>query len=283
MMAGEPTKTQTRWQPRGEAPGVPTGTIVGVQADDLAAWLATELQSSRFRDYCPNGLQVEGRPVVRHIIAGVTASEAIIRHAIAVGADTLLVHHGWFWKNEDPRVRGIRRTRLGLVLGHDINLFAYHLPLDAHPQWGNNAQLARVLGLEPAMVNGEPERVGSDGLIWLGSAPGIDTLGDLAARVEQRLGRTPLYVGDAAQPVRRIAWCTGAAQGMLQEAIDAGADVFITGEVSEPTVHLARESGVGFISAGHHATERYGVQALGVAIAERFGIRVDFVDIDNPV
>ena len=283
MMAGQPTATQTRLQPGDEELGVTTGTTVGVQTDVLAAWLATELQSARFRDYCPNGLQVEGRPVVRHIIAGVTASEAIIRHAIAVGADTLLVHHGWFWKNEDPRVRGIRRTRLGLVLGHDINLFAYHLPLDAHLQWGNNAQLARVLGLEPALVNGEPERVGSDGLIWLGTAPGTTTLGELAARVDQRLGRTPLYVGDTSRPVRRIAWCTGAAQGMLQEAIDAGADVFITGEVSEPTVHLAREAGVGFISAGHHATERYGVQALGAAIAERFGIRVDFIDIDNPV
>lgn len=283
MMAGEPFETQTRVVAHGDVPGAPAGAIAGVQADELATWLATELQSSRFRDYCPNGLQVQGQSVVRHIIAGVTASEAIIRHAITVGADTLLVHHGWFWKNEDPRVRGIRRTRLALVLGHDINLFAYHLPLDAHPVWGNNAQLARVLGLAPSLVGGEPERTGAEGLIWLGTAPGLATLADLATRVEQRLGRTPLYVGDASRPIRRIAWCTGAAQSMLQDAIDAGADAFITGEVSEPTVHLAREAGVGFISAGHHATERYGVQALGQAIAERFGVRVDFVDIDNPV
>jgi dinuclear metal center YbgI/SA1388 family protein len=255
----------------------------GIRADDLAAWLATELQISRFKDYCPNGLQVEGRSNIRHIIAGVTASEAIIRHAIEQNADTLLVHHGWFWKNEDPRVRGIRRTRLALMLAHDINLFAYHLPLDAHLHWGNNAQLARVLGLEPTLNEEARHAEGGDSLIWYGTAPGLATLGELAQRVEQRLARTPLLVGDPSAPVGQVAWCTGAAQGMLQEAIDGGADVYITGEVSEPTVHRARETGTGFIGAGHHATERYGVQALGREIAARFDVRVDFVDIDNPV
>ncbi|GGX19868.1 GTP cyclohydrolase 1 type 2 [Pigmentiphaga litoralis] len=280
MMAGEPLQTQT---------GLPLPNHPGpeergsVRTEDLVSWLAAELQSDRFRDYCPNGLQVEGRPVIRHIIAGVTASEAIIRHAISVGADTLLVHHGWFWKNEDPRVRGIRRTRLALALGHDLNLLAYHLPLDAHPVLGNNAQLARVLGITPNRVDGKPEQTGSDGLIWIGQAEGIRTVGALGDRIAQRLQRPPLVVGDPNQPVSRIAWCTGAAQGMLQDAIDAGADAYITGEVSEPTVHLARESRVGFVAAGHHATERYGVQALGEAIAARFGVRVDFVDINNPV
>lgn len=251
---------------------------------ELADWLDGLLQPARFKDYCPNGLQVEGRERISTIIAGVTASEALLRAAIERGADAVLVHHGWFWKNEDPRVRGPRRTRLALVLAHDLNLFAYHLPLDAHPLLGNNAQLARVLGLEPdATEDGRPLTCGPDGLVWLGTAPDVDTLRQLAERVGQRLDRTPLVVGEPDKPVRRIAWCTGAAQGFLAEAIDAGADAYITGEASEPTVHLARETGTGFIAAGHHATERYGVKALGGAIAEHFRIEVEFVDIDNPV
>lgn len=260
------------------------GEKPAVEAAELGAWLDTELQVGRFRDYCPNGLQVEGRPAIRHIIAAVTASEAAIRQAIARDADALLVHHGWFWKNEDPRVRGPKRTRLALTLGHGLNLFAYHLPLDAHPVWGNNAQLAQVLGLEPGRdADGVPYTTGHDGLIWLGTAPGLETVGDLARRVGERLRREPLLVGDPGQPLGSIAWCTGAAQGMMQDAIDAGAQVYITGEASEPTVHLARETGTAFLAAGHHATERYGVRALGQAIAERFGITVEFVDLDNPV
>lgn len=255
-----------------------------IDTSELAAWLEQTLQPARFKDYGPNGLQVEGKASIGHIIAGVTASEALLRTAISRGADALLVHHGWFWKNEDPRVRGPRRTRLALTLAHDLNLFAYHLPLDAHPQWGNNVQLARVLGLEPETgADGAPRTRGHDGLVWLGSAPGVRTLGELAIRVEERLQRKPQVIGDPAQPLGRVAWCTGGAQGMFNDAIDAGAQAYITGEISEPSVHLARETGVGFISAGHHATERYGVQALGQAIARQFGIRVEFVDIDNPV
>ncbi|ANN75825.1 Nif3-like dinuclear metal center hexameric protein [Bordetella flabilis] len=255
-----------------------------IDTSELAAWLDQTLQPGRFRDYCPNGLQVEGKASIGHIIAGVTASEALLRAAIARGADAVLVHHGWFWKNEDPRVRGTRRTRLALALAHDLNLFAYHLPLDAHPLLGNNAQLARVLGLQPDTDStGAPRTCGADGLVWLGSAPGIQTFGQLAARVQERLHRAPQAIGDPERPIRRIAWCTGGAQGMLTEAVDAGADAYITGEISEPTVHLARETGVGFLAAGHHATERYGAQALGAAIAAQFNIRVDFVDIDNPV
>lgn len=255
-----------------------------IDTRELAAWLDDTLQTTRFKDYCPNGLQVEGRATVGHIIAGVTASEALLRAAISRGADALLVHHGWFWKNEDPRVRGPRRTRLALTLAHDLNLYAYHLPLDAHPQLGNNAQLAKVLGLQAdTAADGAPITCGPERLVWLGTAPGIATLGELATRVGERLDRTPQVIGDPAQSVTRIAWCTGAAQGMLADAVDAGAQAYISGEISEPTVHLARETGVGFIGAGHHATERYGVRALGEAIAQRFGIRVDFVDIDNPV
>lgn len=254
-----------------------------IETRELAAWLDGTLQAARFKDYCPNGLQVEGRERIGHIITGVTASEALLRVAIERNADAVLVHHGWFWKNEDPRVRGPRRTRLALTLAHGLNLLAYHLPLDAHPQLGNNAQLARVLGLEPDLAGDQPMTCGHDGLIWLGRAPGLNTLGDLSARVAERLNRAPLTVGDAQQQLGRIAWCTGGAQGMMADAVDAGATVYITGEASEPTVHLARETGTGFIGAGHHATERYGVQALGEAVARQFGIRVEFVDIDNPV
>ena len=248
-----------------------------VSTQTLEQWLNSTLSTAAFNDYCPNGLQVQGKPTISHIISGVTASQALIDVATQREADALLVHHGWFWKGEDPRVLGTRKRRLAALLKHDINLLAFHLPLDAHPVLGNNAQLARVLGLvaEPTTT--------SNGLLWFGSMPGANTLGQIASRVKQRLNRPPLVIGAEELAVQRIALCTGAAQNMLDQAIHGGAQVFITGEVSEPTVHLAREAGVGFISAGHHATERYGVQALGQAIAQEFGIQVDFVDLDNPV
>ncbi|EFF77693.1 Nif3-like dinuclear metal center hexameric protein [Achromobacter piechaudii] len=249
----------------------------------LASWLDDTLQAARFKDYCPNGLQVEGRSEVGHIITGVTASEALLRAAVERGADAVLVHHGWMWRNEDRRVIGTRRTRMALALKNDLNLYAYHLPLDAHPTLGNNAQLARVLGLEPLRRDdGTPRTCEQDNLVWLGEATGVQTLGQLGARVAERLGRQPLVVGDPDQPLSSVAWCTGGAQGMLADAVDAGASAYITGEVSESTVHLARETGVGFIAAGHHATERYGAQALGQAVAEHFGIKVEFIDLDNP-
>ncbi|MDP4908928.1 MAG: Nif3-like dinuclear metal center hexameric protein [Burkholderiaceae bacterium] len=245
---------------------------------ELCAWLDATLNAASFADYCPNGLQVEGKSTVSHIIAGVTASQTLINVASERGADAILVHHGWFWKGEDPRILGTRKKRLASLLANDLNLIAYHLPLDAHPQLGNNAQLARILGLTP-----RADTAGARGLVWLGNMPGAATLGEVAAQVERALGRVPQVIGDGGMPAQSLAWCTGAAQSMLGEAIDAGAQVFITGEISEQTVHLARETGTGFISAGHHATERYGVQALGAAIEKEFGINVEFVDIDNPV
>lgn len=251
---------------------------------DLENWLSGTLQPERFKDYCPNGLQVEGRAEIRHIVTGVTASQALIEAAIAHGADAILVHHGWFWKNENPCIRGPKHRRLSALLAQEINLFAYHLPLDAHPEWGNNAQLARVMDWTPDIQpDGTPHRCGPDGLIWLGTPAWDCTVGELATDIAQRLGRKPVVIGELDQAVRRLAWCTGAAQGMMEAALAAGADCYVSGEISEPTVHLARETGSAYISAGHHATERYGVQALGAAIEAQFGVACTFVDIDNPV
>lgn len=254
-----------------------------INTKDLCAWIDATLSAQAFNDYCPNGLQVEGKSTIKHIIAGVTASEALIMHAIERRADAILVHHGWFWKGEDPRIRGQKKKRLSALLAHDINLIAYHLPLDAHPVLGNNAQLAKKLGLTPELdEKGMPKTTGSNGLLWLGSAQGMTNVGELNLKIENQLGRRPLSIGSDDMTVGKVAWCTGAAQNMLQDAIDAGANVYISGEISEPTVHLARESGVTYISAGHHATERYGIQALGNEIQRQLGIQVDFVDLDNP-
>lgn len=255
-----------------------------ISRTELLQWLNTTLQPERFRDYCPNGLQVQGADTIRHIITGVTASQALIDQAIQRGADTLLVHHGWFWKNEDPCVRGMKRERLARVLAANLNLLAYHLPLDAHPTLGNNAQLARVLSLQPDRnADGQPLTCGPDNLVWLGRLPTATRLAELSAHIEEKLGRRPLCVGPADKPIQRVAWCTGGAQSMIDAAIAAGADAYISGEISEPTFHSANEMGISYIAAGHHATERYGVQALGQAIAGQFGVKAEFIDLNNPV
>lgn len=249
-----------------------------INRDDFAKYLEQTLDITRFRDYCPNGLQVEGRSVVRKLVTGVTASLALIEAAVAEGADAILVHHGYFWRGEDARVVGMKYRRLKLLLTHELNLFAYHLPLDMHPELGNNAQLARQLGLSA------DARFGEDDLGWIGTADAsVKTVGDLALVVERRLGRVPLVIGDPAQALGRVGWCTGAAQNFLGDAIAAGASAYLSGEISEPTVHLAREAGVAYIACGHHATERYGVQAVGEHLAQQFGIEHRFIDIGNPV
>ncbi len=247
-----------------------------MRRDDLRNYLDGLLEAARFKDYCPNGLQVEGRAEVRRIVCGVTASQALLDAAAEAGADAVLVHHGWFWRGEDGRVVGHRRTRMATLLRHDMNLFAYHLPLDAHPELGNNAGLARVLGWTP------DGRCGEQDACWLAAVPPAPAR-QIAAHIGACLGREAQLVGDGDRPVARVAWCTGAAQGYFEQAIAAGADVYVSGEISEPTVHLARESGVPYIAAGHHATERYGVEALGRHLAERFGLDCRFVDIGNPV
>ncbi len=242
----------------------------------LDAYLGEFLQVHAFRDYCPNGLQVEGRAEIRRIVSGVTASAALIDAAVAAGADALLVHHGYFWRGEDGRITGLRRRRIGRLIEHNLNLFAYHLPLDAHPEVGNNTTLGRELGLTVSA------RGGDNDLVVLAEAPAGLYLADFAAIVGKRLGRAPLVVGEGGRLLRRVAWCTGGAQGYFEQAIAMGADAYLSGEISEPTVHLARESGVAYLAAGHHATERYGVQALGGHLAKHFGLEHHFIDIDNP-
>jgi dinuclear metal center YbgI/SA1388 family protein len=247
--------------------------------DTLLAAFDTLLEPGRFKDYGPNGLQVEGRREVRRVVSGVTASLALIEAAIEQQADAVFVHHGLFWRGHDGRVTGWMKRRLAALLVHDINLFAYHLPLDAHPVLGNNAQLGAHLGLQ---ANG---RFGEQDLGVIGGPedrtefPGPQAL---ASHVERALGRPVTLVVGADQPVRRIAWCTGGAQGYFEAAIAAGAQAFLTGEISEPQAHYARECGVSFLACGHHATERYGAPAVAAHVAQQLGIEHRFIDIDNP-
>ena len=244
---------------------------------ELELYLNNLLEIGRFKDYCPNGLQVEGSRRVGKLATGVTASLAFLEAAIEWGADAVLVHHGYFWKNEAPQVTGRKYQRLKTLLANDLNLFAYHLPLDSHPEFGNNAQLGARLGLIA------DNRFGDQDLGWIASLPMSLSLEHFTETVENELGRKPLVFGDPDMELRRVAWCTGGAQGFFDEAIAAGADVYISGEVSEQTMHIAAESGVAYVAAGHHATERYGVQALGAHVAEHFDIEHVFIDIDNPV
>ncbi|CAN5774801.1 Nif3-like dinuclear metal center hexameric protein [soil metagenome] len=250
-----------------------------INVNELVEYLLQLLNVTRYSDYCPNGLQVEGRTRIRKIVSGVTANLALIEAATKLNADAILVHHGYFWRGEDARIVGPKHHRLKALLMNDINLLAYHLPLDMHQALGNNAQLAKVLGFHPQ------GRFGENDIGWLGVlADGkIKTVGQLAHHVELALGRAPLVIGDPGQALGKIAWCTGAAQNYLESAIAAGASVYLSGEISEPTVHLARESGVAYLACGHHATERYGVQAIGQHLAEQFGIAHQFIDIANPV
>lgn len=245
----------------------------------LQSQLTDWLNPAAFRDYGPNGLQVQGRPEVTHLVTGVTASLALIEAATRAGADAILVHHGLFWRGQDGCVTGWMRQRLKALLLQDINLLAYHLPLDAHPVMGNNAQLGRVLDLTP-LPEGDG-RFGEQALGFLGTTP-CASLGELAHHVRLRLGRDVVQVGAPEHPVRTVAWCTGGAQSYFEAAIAAGADVFITGEISEPQAHYAREMGVAYLACGHHATERYGVQAVGDELARTLGIRHTFIDIANP-
>jgi dinuclear metal center YbgI/SA1388 family protein len=249
-----------------------------VELQELVSFTDDLLEVDRFRDYCPNGLQVEGKREIGQLVSGVTACQPLLDAAVAMGADAILVHHGYFWRGEDPVLTGIRRRRLKTLLDHDISLLAYHLPLDAHPVYGNNAQLAARLGFEVEGSFGpEQPAIGLHGRLPTPLAGAA-----LAERLAEQLGQAPLHIA-AERSIRTLAWCSGAAQGYIDDAVRLGVDAYLSGEISEQTVHVARENGIHYFAAGHHATERYGVQALGDYLAAQFGLEQEFIDIPNPV
>lgn len=248
-----------------------------VKINELTHYTQQLMRVERFKDYCPNGLQVEGRQDIRKIVSGVTASMALLEAAYKANADLILVHHGYFWRNEDARIVGIKRNRIAFLMKNDLNLMAYHLPLDAHAELGNNVQLGKLLGL--TAVN----YAGDENLVAYTELETPITLGDLLLQIESSLRRSPMCVGDRNKLVKKVAWCTGAAQSYIETAAALGADVFISGEISEQTTHQALEMGVAYVAAGHHATERYGIKALGEHLASKFNLEHEFIDINNPV
>ena len=251
-----------------------------VSLKELELELKEVLRPEQFKDYCPNGLQVEGRKEISKLVTGVTACQELITAAVEAGADALLVHHGYFWRGEDQSISGIKKARIEALLKHDVSLFAYHLPLDVHREFGNNVQLAKILGIE---IDGELGKQNNHPIGLVGTISEDTDFESLKALIADKLDRQPLAIEGNSKPIRSIAWCTGAAQNYIELAVAAGVDAYITGEVSEPTVHIARESGIHFFSAGHHATERYGVQAIGAHLAAKFDLDHQFIDIDNPV
>ncbi|BDM64694.1 GTP cyclohydrolase 1 type 2 [Shewanella sp. NFH-SH190041] len=250
-----------------------------MKRSDLVSYLSEFLLADTFKDYAPNGLQIEGRENIDKIVTGVSACQPLIDQAVVAGADALLVHHGFFWKNEPAPLVGMKGRRIKALFQHDINLLGYHLPLDAHPLVGNNAMLAQKLAINDA----EPITGVAQGLVWRGELSQSITAADFATRIATVLGRAPLHIGDNAQQIKTLAWCTGGAQDYIDIAVAAGVDAFITGEVSERTFHAAMEQGISFYAAGHHATESYGIQALGQHLADKFGLEHQFIDIPNPV
>ncbi len=248
-----------------------------MRLSELRDYSASLLQTDLYKDYCPNGVQIEGRDEVLRIATAVTASQEAINAAIAWKADALLVHHGYFWRNEDASIVGIKKRRISALLANEISLLAYHLPLDAHEQLGNNAQLAERLGIRTT------DRCGEQNLLNIGELAAALQAEAFAAEIQIKLGRTPQFIAGDGRPIKRVAWCTGGAQGYFEQAIVREVDAYITGEISEQSYHLARESGVAFIAAGHHATEQFGIQALGLHLANQFGLKHRYFDQANPV
>jgi dinuclear metal center YbgI/SA1388 family protein len=263
------------------SPAPPAASSAEVDRDTLHAWMNEELRVHEFRDWAPNGMQVEGRPTIRRLVTGVTANLDLIEHAVSVGADAVLVHHGMFWEKELRTITGWKRRRIGALLAADITLFAYHLPLDAHATLGNNAQLAQALGLTETVPFGGAPAIGRLGT----AAPGV-TLRGLADRLGMLTGQKPLMVmsrNGAEALVRRVAVVSGGGDSFHEEAAEWGADVLVSGEAAEASQALARELGCALLAGGHHATERFGARALGERIAERWGIDVEFHDVPNAV
>lgn len=248
-----------------------------MQLFELQDYTAQLLQTQLFKDYCPNGLQLEGRAEVLKIATAVSVSQAVIDAAAAWGADALLVHHGFFWRNEAAAIVGIKKNRIGKLLAHEMSLLAYHLPLDAHQQLGNNAELARLM--EWRLV----ARHGDNNLLNVGELETTRSLANLLVQLSEKLHRVPQVIAGDGREIRRVAWCTGGAQGYFEQAIAHDVDAYITGEISEQSFHLAQESGVAFIAAGHHATEQFGIQALGAHLAEKFKLTHQFFNQDNPI
>ena len=248
-----------------------------VKLNELTHYTQQLMHVERFKDYCPNGLQVEGRQDVRKIVSGVTASMALLEAAHKANADLILVHHGYFWRNEDARIVGIKRNRIAYLMKNDLNLMAYHLPLDAHAEFGNNVQLGKLLGFNAV------DYAGDEDLVAYAELETPITLNDLLLRIEGCLQRSPMSIGDSDKLIKKVAWCTGAAQSYIETAAALGADVFISGEISEQTTHQALEMELAYVAAGHHATERYGVKALGEHLAFKFNLEHEFIDINNPV
>lgn len=247
--------------------------------DKLTEYLNKLLSPDSIRDYCPNGLQIEGKNQIHKLVTGVTASQALIDRAIALSADAIFVHHGYFWKGENPCIMGMKKRRLASLLAHDINLYAYHLPLDIHPVFGNNAQLAKLLDIQ---VSGGLDASNPQSVAMRGRFETPVSVSQLSERITCRLARQPLTEANEDKPISTVAWCTGGGQGFIEQAAEQGIDAFITGEVSEQTIHTAREAGIAFFAAGHHATERYGAKAVGEHLAGQLELQVEFIDIDNP-
>lgn len=250
-----------------------------VTLQELTNYTNSFLQIDRFKDYCPNGLQVEGASVVQKIVTGVTASQALLEAACNSNADVILVHHGYFWRNEDPRIIGIKRSRLTILLQNNISLLAYHLPLDAHPKVGNNAQLAKLLGIkiDGPLLSDSQSVCGNYGHFH--QAMKADDLKNL---LDSTLQRPSTHVHAKPASIKTVGWCTGAGQEFIELAVKQELDAYISGEISEPTTHIAREAGIHYFAAGHHATERYGIQALGEHLVQKFDLLHEYVDIDNP-
>ena len=245
----------------------------------ITDYLQDLLSVDVFQDYCPNGLQVEGSRKISNIVSSVSASLDAIEQAIALKADALLVHHGLFWKGDSQSITGITKNRLSLLLQHDINLFAYHLPLDVHKTYGNNALFAKCMHWD---VTGTFDLMGVKDLGCYSEVE-LDAT-ELTAQLTTKLQREPLYLsGGSSSKIKSVAWCSGAAQDGITTAKAMGADAYISGEVSERTYYLAKELGIHYFAAGHHATEVFGVRALGEHLADKYNLKHSFVNIDNPV
>ena len=253
---------------------------MSVELSELVNYCNTFLNADQFRDYCPNGLQIEGKKTVNNIISGVTASQMLIEKAIEKKADLLLVHHGYFWKGDDPCIVSFKQSRIKALLQHDISLLSYHLPLDAHPTLGNNVQLAKQLGIS---ITGEFDTDTKPSLGLTGTLPKPMSAAELGDLIQQKLQRSPLIIQGHDRNIKTIAWCTGAAQDFIFQAAQSGVDAYLSGEISERTTHLARELGITYFAAGHHATERYGVKLLGEQLADHFSLNCEFIDVDNPI